>query len=147
MMKFWMLIGIIALSLGGCKIDTQSADPSVTANGKKLCLDGSPATGKNSCPTPTPTPAPTTTTTTPTTTTTEPAPGLLPAPWASMATTTCPSGQKIFANLGLVCNPRPLVPALSMHGVTFMGEATIADNFDLSASSAVVYSAIPITTN
>jgi hypothetical protein len=78
--------------------------------------------------------------------TTEAALPLLPAPWSSMAIKTCPSGQKIFDLPGLVCNPRPPVPSPSMHGITFMGEATIADNFDLSATSAVVYSDIANTT-
>jgi hypothetical protein len=142
-MKLRTILAMCALMLGGCKIDSKSVDPLQSANGKKFCLDGSQATGKNSCPNPTPGPAPAPAPApAPTVTTTGAVPSLLPAPWASMATITCPSGQKIFANLGLVCNPRPPVPALSMHGVTFMGEATIADNFDLSATSAVVYSDI-----
>jgi hypothetical protein len=64
-----------------------------------------------------------------------------------MATKTCASGQKIFDLPGLVCNPRPPVPTLTMHGETFMGEAEIADNFDLISTSAVVYSDIPNTSN
>jgi hypothetical protein len=77
---------------------------------------------------------------------TEAVPPLLPAPWTGMPTKSCASGQVILDQPGLVCNPRPPVPALTMHGVTFMGETAIPDNFDLSATSAVVYSDIPSAT-